>query len=174
MDIEKELSIGEVLISKDQNDINAFNYMPMKEGDRVIAFFDEMASYEIALPKAPIVQAMVEKYKQVAGIYTESIDGKSRRWQIAAFKEDGFRVHVRHCSQGGGLTFVFDDCVLFLLAERDASGYIRQYFWTFEDGIIEKTIAAKNTSNEILLSQTSLKFADHIERKILKAIKGEA
>ncbi len=169
---EREYGEGEFILGKHQNDINVFKDIgKIETGSRIYGYVDDTAYYEIGLPNSPVVAVMNEMYGQTAGVYTETFDGRFKRWQIVSYKYEGFRLHCRHFEEGG-VTLISDDCRAILYAERVAGGNNKYYLWTYDLGVIDRSFIAQKT-NDINLTSAYLKFFDEREEDFIRAIKNE-
>ena len=126
---------GNLIIGKNQDDICSIRDCKILPGERKFAFLDDMATYQIALPQTDSVNALVEKYPQVAGIYTENYGGSFMTWQIIAYRTHDFRINRRHFDNGG-ITLMTDDCEAIIYVERHHRGVDKAYCWTKKVGVV--------------------------------------
>ena len=126
---------GNLIIAETQNDICSISNCKILPGEQKFAFFDDVASYRIALPKNASIATLVEKYSQVVGIYTENYDQSYMSWQIIAYHSNDFRICLRHFDNGG-VTLMTDDCEAIIYVVRHHNVINKVYCWTRSAGIV--------------------------------------
>jgi hypothetical protein len=77
-------------------------------------------------------------------------------------------VHIRHFDEGG-VSLIFDDCRVFMLAERTSNGLSKFSFWVHSKGVIER-YCVNRQSGEMGVNLGYVKLPTELEEKIIKSI----